>query len=55
VGYPDAFFLKPELELVGWAPRLPLADLIFTDQWGRRAQDHPGEFADGVVGGTLER
>jgi 5,6-dimethylbenzimidazole synthase len=36
VGYPEAFLPKPELELVGWAPRLALADLIFTDQWGRR-------------------
>lgn len=36
VGYPETFLPKPELELVGWAPRLALADLIFTDQWGRR-------------------
>lgn len=36
VGYPDTFLPKPELELVGWAPRLPLQDLIFVDQWGQR-------------------
>jgi 5,6-dimethylbenzimidazole synthase len=36
LGYPEAFLPKPELELVGWAPRLALADLIFTDRWGRR-------------------
>jgi len=35
VGYPEAFLPKPELELVGWAPRLALGDLIFADQWGR--------------------
>ncbi len=36
IGYPEAFLPKPELELVGWAPRLSLNGLIFADQWGRR-------------------
>ena len=34
VGYPETFLPKPELELVGWAPRLPLHDLVFADRWG---------------------
>lgn len=35
IGYPEAFLPKPELELVGWAPRLPLRDLVFAERWGR--------------------
>lgn len=35
VGYPVEFFRKPELELVGWAPRSRLERLIFSDRWGR--------------------
>jgi 5,6-dimethylbenzimidazole synthase len=34
VGYPRVQFPKPELELVGWEPRLSLVDLIYRDQWG---------------------
>ncbi len=36
VGYPQMLLSRPELELVGWAPRLPLGELIFDDRWGRR-------------------
>ena len=36
VGYPERFLRKPELELVGWAPRLSLQDLVFANRWGRR-------------------
>ena len=39
LGYPEVLLPKPELELVGWAPRLPLGDLIFRDQWGRRHEE----------------
>lgn len=34
VGYPETFLPTPELELAGWAPRLPLDELIFVDRWG---------------------
>lgn len=34
VGYPEAFPAEPELKTVGWAPALPLGDLIFHDRWG---------------------
>ena len=41
VGYPDEFLPKPELETVGWAPRLPLKELIFVDRWGaQQAEVH---------------
>ncbi len=33
------FYEKPELESVGWLPRLPLEDLISFDQWGEESQD----------------
>ncbi|MBI3323108.1 MAG: 5,6-dimethylbenzimidazole synthase [Candidatus Omnitrophica bacterium] len=36
VGYPVEFLPRPELERVGWASRLPLSRLIFSDRWGRR-------------------
>jgi len=35
LGYPHALLSKPELELVGWAPRLPLGELLFLNRWGR--------------------
>ena len=34
VGYPETLLPKPELELVGWAPRLRLEDLVFINRWG---------------------
>ncbi|MET0286029.1 MAG: nicotinate-nucleotide--dimethylbenzimidazole phosphoribosyltransferase [Polyangiales bacterium] len=37
VGYPIEFAEKPLLSQVGWADRLPLAELLFEDHWGRRA------------------
>lgn len=36
IGYPVEFLNEPELQKVGWASRLPLGDLIFSDQWGRK-------------------
>ena len=56
VGYPEAFLPKPELELVGWAPRLPLDTLVFVDRWGRR--DGSSQQVDVDIGtptSTIER
>jgi len=39
VGYVREFLPRPELESAGWLPRLPLEDLIFREQWGRRDAD----------------
>ena len=36
VGYPVEFLPQPELEKVGWASRLPVKRLVFSDRWGRR-------------------
>ena len=36
VGYPVEFLDQPELERVGWAPRLSLERLLFFDAWGCR-------------------
>ena len=36
LGYPVEFLPQPELEKAGWARRLPLERLIYSDQWGRR-------------------
>lgn len=36
LGYPVEFLPQPELEKAGWARRLPLERLIYSDRWGRR-------------------
>ena len=36
IGYPVEFLKEPELQKVGWASRLPLEELIFSDRWGRK-------------------
>ncbi len=35
IGYVSHFHDKPELEKAGWLPRLPIADLLYYDQWGQ--------------------
>ena len=35
IGYPHEFTDTPFLERAGWAPRLPLADLVFYERWGQ--------------------
>jgi len=37
LGYPVHFAERPMLSEVGWRARLPLADLVFEDQWGAAA------------------
>jgi len=39
LGYVDSFGDEPELQKVGWAQRLPLASLVYYEQWGQ--QSHP--------------
>jgi 5,6-dimethylbenzimidazole synthase len=36
LGYVREFLPRPELEIAGWLPRLPLEDLIFFDRWGQK-------------------
>ena len=36
VGYVSEFAPQPELESAGWLARLPLEDLIFYEQWGKK-------------------
>jgi len=33
VGYVTHFFRKPELEIRGWLPRVPLSDVVWIDRW----------------------
>ncbi|HJZ19459.1 MAG TPA: 5,6-dimethylbenzimidazole synthase [Bradyrhizobium sp.] len=33
VGYVTHFFRKPELETLGWLPRVPLSDVVWIDRW----------------------
>jgi 5,6-dimethylbenzimidazole synthase len=37
VGYVSEFAPRPELESAGWLARLPLEELIFYEQWGKKA------------------
>jgi 5,6-dimethylbenzimidazole synthase len=36
VGYTATFAPEPELKTSGWLPEVPLADLVFYEEWGRR-------------------
>jgi 5,6-dimethylbenzimidazole synthase len=36
LGYVTEFLPRPQLETVGWAPRLPIDELIFEDYWGEK-------------------
>jgi 5,6-dimethylbenzimidazole synthase len=36
VGYTAGFAPEPELKTRGWLPEVPLADLVFNEQWGQR-------------------
>jgi 5,6-dimethylbenzimidazole synthase len=38
LGYVREFLPRPELEIAGWLPRIPLDDLIFSDRWGIKVQ-----------------
>lgn len=41
VGYVSQFFSRPELETAGWLPRVPLADVVWIDQWHARCSSDP--------------
>ncbi len=49
VGYTDGFPERPTLETEGWLPRVPLAELVYEDGWGRppssKLDEHLGESA----------
>jgi 5,6-dimethylbenzimidazole synthase len=36
VGYVTHFLQKPELEIAGWMPRVPLSDAVWIDRWQER-------------------
>jgi 5,6-dimethylbenzimidazole synthase len=36
LGYVSEFLPHPQLETIGWLPRLPIEELIFDDYWGER-------------------
>ncbi len=47
LGYVKYFRQRPELEEKGWEKRRSAEELVFTDQWGERAPEHP--VYDGLV------
>ncbi len=38
IGKATHFHQKPELEMGGWLPRLPLDDLIYSEKWNKKGQ-----------------
>jgi 5,6-dimethylbenzimidazole synthase len=36
LGYVSEFLPRPQLETIGWLPRLPIEELIFYDYWGEK-------------------
>ena len=40
LGYVEFFRQRPELEEKGWERRRPIDELVFTDQWGERQEEH---------------
>lgn len=40
LGFVAHFRQQPELEDNGWARRVPVAELVFTDCWGKQQADH---------------
>jgi len=38
VGYVSEFAPRPDLEAAGWRARLPLKELIFYEQWGKKTE-----------------
>jgi len=41
VGYAQEFAPRPTLEIAGWAPRLPLEEVVFCEQWGEIGEKGP--------------
>jgi len=39
IGYPRKFLDEPELQLRGWATRLPLEQIVFQERWGAPADE----------------
>ena len=39
VGYVSEFAPRPDLETAGWLARLPLEELIFYEQWGKKTRE----------------
>ncbi len=39
MGYPEEFAETPLLETVGWRERIPLEEVVFFEQYGKRAED----------------
>jgi len=48
IGRVKYFYQKPELEMVGWLPRMPMEDLIYFDQWGNKSPDHSSSLVDQI-------
>jgi len=38
LGYVSHFYDKPELEIAGWLPRMPMEQVTWFDQWHRQPE-----------------
>lgn len=48
IGQVQHFYEKPELEMAGWLPRMPLEDLIYFDQWGNNTPTDSSSLTDQI-------
>lgn len=42
------FYQKPELEMIGWLPRMPLEELMYFDRWGNNSQTHSSSLVNQI-------
>ena len=40
LGYVDEFVEKPDLETLGWLPRLKLKDVVYYEKWNKKEDEH---------------
>jgi 5,6-dimethylbenzimidazole synthase len=48
IGKVKHFYQKPELEMAGWLPRMPMEDLIYFDHWGNNSQAHSSSLVNQI-------
>lgn len=45
---PAHAYQKPELEMAGWLPRMPMENLIYFDHWGNNSQAHSSSLVNQI-------
>lgn len=48
IGRVKHFYQKPELEMAGWLPRMPMENLIYFNSWGNTNQTHSSSLVNQI-------